>query len=139
MVDTVDPEKRSRIMAKVKSHGNKSTELKLIKLFKEYEIKGWRRKYPVFGKPDFVFPKSRLAIFVDGCFWHGCKKHCRIPESNCSYWVSKIDRNIKRDSLVNSELVKRGWHVLRIWEHELKKGNYEEKLEMIKQIVEQDA
>jgi DNA mismatch endonuclease (patch repair protein) len=79
MVDTVTPEKRSKIMAKVKSHGNKSTELKLIKIFKEYGIKGWRRKYRVFGNPDFVFPRSRLAIFVDGCFWHGCKEHCRLP------------------------------------------------------------
>jgi len=139
MADTVSPEERSKIMAKVKSRGNKSTELKLIKLFKKYGIKGWRRNYPSFGKPDFVFPKSRLAIFIDGCFWHGCKEHCRIPESNSDYWISKIDRNIKRDSLVNSELKKRRWCVLRIWEHELRKENYKEKLELIKKIVEQGA
>jgi DNA mismatch endonuclease (patch repair protein) len=139
MVDTVTPEKRSKIMAKVKSHGNKSTELKLIKIFKEYGIKGWRRKYRVFGNPDFVFPRSRLAIFVDGCFWHGCKEHCRLPESNRDYWVSKIDKNVKRDILINNQLIKKHWTVIRIWEHELRKGYSKEKIEEIKEIVEQDT
>ena len=124
-------------MAKVKSCGNKSTELRTIKFFKEYGIKGWRRKYKLTGNPDFVFPKSRLAVFIDGCFWHGCKEHCRIPESNYEYWVSKIDRNIKRDKLVNLELQKRRWIVVRIWEHELRKNKHVEKIEKIKKIVEQ--
>ena len=92
-MDTVSTQERSRIMAKVKARGNKSTELKLIKLFKDFGIKGWRRNYPLSGKPDFVFLKSRLAVFVDGCLWHGCKEHCRIPKSNRDYWVSKIDKN----------------------------------------------
>ena len=137
MTDTVSPKERSRIMAKVKSQGNKSTELKIIKFFKEYGIKGWRRKYPLVGKPDFVIPKSRLAIFVDGCFWHGCKEHCRMPESNREYWVSKIDKNIKRDKLINKELKKRRWVVIRIWEHDLRKGNHKKKIKRIKELVEQ--
>ena len=124
-------------MAKVKSQGNKSTELKTIKFFRENGIKGWRRRYKLTGNPDFVFPKSRLAVFIDGCFWHGCKEHCRIPESNSDYWVSKIDRNIKRDACVNYELSKKQWLVVRIWEHELQKNNYKEKIAKIKKIVEQ--
>lgn len=139
MADTVSTKERSRIMAKVKGRGNKSTELKLIKLFKEYYIKGWRRKYTLFGNPDFVIPKARLAIFVDGCFWHGCKEHCRMPKSNHEYWVSKIDKNTKRDKLVNKELKKKRWVVIRIWEHELKKGNHKKKLEKIKKLVEQNT
>ena len=62
---------RSEIMRKIKSKGNKSTELRLISLFKEFGITGWRRNYPVKGRPDFVFLNRRIAIFVDGCFWHG--------------------------------------------------------------------
>jgi len=137
MADTVSPKERSQIMAKVKGQGNKSTELKLIKLFKEYDIKEWRRKYPLIGNPDFVISKPRLAIFVDGCFWHGCKEHCRIPKSNCEYWVSKIGRNIKRDKIVNKELKEKRWVVIRIWEHELRKGNHKKRLKKIKKLVEQ--
>lgn len=136
-MDTVNPKERSRIMARVKGQGNKSTELKLIKFFKEYNIKGWKRKYPLTGNPDFVLSKYRLAIFVDGCFWHGCKDHCRIPESNRQYWVSKIDKNIKRDKKINKELKGKKWTVIRIWEHELKKGNHKEKLQKIKKKVQQ--
>ena len=137
MADTVSPGERSRIMAEVKSRDNKSTELKLIKIFKQYGIKGWRRTYPLPGHPDFVFPKSRLAIFVDGCFWHGCNEHCRIPKTNREYWVSKIDKNIKRDKLISKKLKEKEWTVIRIWEHELKKGNHTKKIEKITTIVEQ--
>ncbi|HED00406.1 MAG TPA: DNA mismatch endonuclease Vsr [Proteobacteria bacterium] len=139
MADTVTPKERSQIMAKVKGSGNKSTELKLIKFFKEYGIKGWRRKYPLSGNPDFVIPKARLAIFVDGCFWHGCKEHCRLPATNREYWVSKIDNNIKRDKKINKDLAGKKWFVIRIWEHELKKSNYQKKLKKIKDLVEQGA
>jgi len=139
MSDTVTPQERSQIMAKVKGRGNKSTELKLIKYFKEYGIKGWRRKYPLSGKPDFVIPKARLAIFVDGCFWHGCKEHCRLPATNREYWVAKIDSNIKRDKKINKDLEGKKWLVIRIWEHELKKNNYQKKLMKIKDLVEQGA
>lgn len=138
-MDTVNPKERSRIMAKVKGQGNKSTELKLIKFFKEYNIKGWRRKYPLTGNPDFVLSKCRLAIFVDGCFWHGCKNHCRIPESNRQYWVSKIDKNIKRDKKINKELKENQWMIIRIWEHELKKDNHKKKLQKIKKKVQQNS
>lgn len=124
-------------MAKVKARGNKSTELKLIKIFQEYSIKGWRRNYPLIGKPDFVFPKPRLAIFVDGCFWHGCQEHCRVPESNRDYWVAKINRNKKRDRLISKELRRKNWNVIRVWEHELKKNIYKNKLRKIKKIVQQ--
>ena len=136
MADTVSPKERSKIMRKVKGSGNKSTELKLIKYLKEYGIKGWRRNYPLTGKPDFVFLKARLAIFVDGCFWHGCKEHCRIPESNREYWLSKIDKNIKRDKKINNELQEKKWVVVRIWEHELKNFNYRKQLNKIKKLVE---
>lgn len=120
MTDTVSPKERSRIMTKVKGRENKSTELKLIKFFKEYSICGWRRNYPLTGNPDFVFPKAKLVIFADGCFWHGCEAHCRIPESNYEYWLEKIRKNVKRDKEISKILKDKRWVVIRIWEHELK-------------------
>ncbi|VEN72643.1 Very short patch repair endonuclease [Candidatus Desulfarcum epimagneticum] len=135
-MDTVTPKERSRIMAKVKGSGNKSTEQRLISLFKELGIKGWRRGYPLLGKPDFVFPKARLAVFVDGCFWHGCRDHCRLPSNNQDYWMSKIQRNVERDRLVSRKLAEKNWRVIRVWEHALKKGRHEKKLNEIKQAVD---
>jgi len=136
-MDTVTAQERSRIMAKVKARGNKSTELKLITLFKDYGIKGWRRNYPIPGKPDFVFPNSRLAIFVDGCFWHGCQEHCRLPATNQQYWIDKINRNKKRDHSISKALRFKNWTVLRLWEHDLKGDKFKRKANKIKRIVQQ--
>jgi DNA mismatch endonuclease, patch repair protein len=121
MVDMFSRQQRSEIMSKVKGSGNRATELRLIAIFREYKIRGWRRRKAVFGKPDFIFPASRLAIFVDGCFWHGCPTHGSIPVSNRLFWLRKIKRNCDRDRLVNRELRKTGWRVLRIWQHDLRK------------------
>jgi len=71
------------------------------------------------GRPDFVFPARRLAVFVDGCFWHGCPRHGTMPKGNRSFWRAKITRNRERDREVGAELRRLGWKVLRVWEHEL--------------------
>ena len=107
-------------MAAIKSKGNKATELKLVGIFHQNKIVGWRRNLQLFGNPDFAFPKRRLAVFVDGCFWHGCRKHFRKPSDNREYWHKKILRNQKRDKLVTKNLRNAGWRVLRVWEHSLK-------------------
>ncbi len=120
MADTFTHEERSKIMLQVKSIGNKSTELKLISLFKAHKIIGWRRNYKIFGKPDFVFPQKKIAIFVDGCFWHGHNCRNTSPEDNKAYWVKKISKNISRDKEVSERLMSLGWTVIRIWECELK-------------------
>ena len=119
MADVFSVQKRSQIMSRVKSRGNAATELLLVGVFKEQGITGWRRHYPIFGKPDFVFPKKRLAVFVDGCFWHNCPKHYTQPVNNLAFWQLKLQRNKMRDRLVNKTLKKRGWRVLRVWQHEL--------------------
>lgn len=123
MADTFSQEERSEIMKKVRSKKNKSTELKLIRFFKEKGIKGWRRNYKLLGNPDFVFPKLRVVVFTDGCFWHGHDCRNTKPEDNKTYWVKKIEKNRNRDALVNEELSKKNWKVIRIWECELKKKN----------------
>lgn len=126
MADNFSKEKRSEIMRKVKSTRNKSTELKLITFFKNNNIKGWRRGFPLFGKPDFVFQKARTAIFLDGCFWHGHTCRNTIPKDNKEYWNNKINRNKARDYLVLNILTEKNWKVIRIWECELKDSNFME-------------
>lgn len=123
MTDIWDKQKRSDVMSRIRSQGNKATELRLIAIFREAGITGWRRKQPLLGKPDFVFRKQRLAIFVDGCFWHGCPQCYRRPASNQTYWDEKIRKNHSRDLRVTRELRKAGWSVLRIWEHQLSAKN----------------
>ena len=123
MADIFTKTRRSAVMALIRGWGNKGTELKLIILFKAHGITGWRRKAPVFGKPDFVFPQLKLAVFVDGCFWHGCPIHATQPKSNAEFWQAKIARNIARDRLVTRTLRAKGWRVMRIWEHELARKN----------------
>ena len=72
------------------------------------------------GKPDFAFPEYRIAVFVDGCFWHGCPECYVRPKSNQTYWDNKLRRNKSRDAKVNSELKEMGWTSIRIWEHSMK-------------------
>ncbi len=119
MVDICTPSKRSDVMRLVRSRGNKSTENRLIAIFRENKITGWRRNQKLLGKPDFVFLQQRTCIFVDGCFWHGCPRCYRRPASRQDYWDAKVLGNTARDRQVSKELKKSGWRVLRIWEHQL--------------------
>lgn len=135
MSDVFDKESRSNIMSKVRSKGNRSTEIRLIKIFKEYGITGWRRNYPVKGHPDFVFLQQRVAIFVDGCFWHGHDCRNTRPKDNADYWQKKRERNIKHDLEITQYFEKRGWRVLRIWECELKKMNQIKTVERLQNIL----
>lgn len=135
MADVFDTEKRSEIMRRVKSNKNQSTELKLIEVFKELGITGWRRNYRVNGHPDFVFLQKRIAVFVDGCFWHGYDCRNTRPSDNQEYWQKKRVRNIKHDQEVTAMFEARGWTVLRIWECELKKKNRSLLIEKLNTIV----
>lgn len=123
MTDVFNKEKRSDVMSKIRGKGNKETELALISILKHYKISGWRRNQKIFGKPDFTFWKSRVVIFVDGCFWHSCPIHKTKPKQNEEFWENKLSATIIRDELVTSTLQNKGWTVLRIWEHELKNKN----------------
>jgi DNA mismatch endonuclease (patch repair protein) len=135
MPDIFSQRKRSAVMAAIRSRGNRATELRLIAVFRAHGITGWRRgaslrwqgeggRLKAFRvKPDFVFRSQRLAVFVDGCFWHGCPVHGTQPRHNAKFWRDKIARNRARDRLVTRTLRARGWRVIRIWEHELKRRN----------------
>ena len=123
MTDLFSKAKRSDVMSRIRSRGNAGTELALMAVFRAHGLKGWRRKQAVFGKPDFVFRSNRVAVFVDGCFWHGCPKHGTQPKSNTAFWSEKLRGNKVRDRLVNTTLRKAGWKVVRVWEHELRRKN----------------
>ena len=102
MSDIFSREKRSKVMKAVKSRNTKTTELKLVKLFKELHITGWRRTYPLQGKPDFTFPKKKVVVFVDGCFWHG--HNCRnvTPSDNYEFWNKKRQYNKTHDNEIKN-------------------------------------
>ena len=142
MADVFSKAKRSEVMSRIRSRGNKDTEVKLAKFFRRHKITGWRRQVQISSRaallrgpkikatrqrrpasfsvrPDFVFPKHRLEVFVDGCFWHGCPKHATKPKNNRAFWHRKLSRNKKRDVLVTRALRRANWRVLRIWEHTL--------------------
>ena len=125
MSDVFSKEKRSEVMKAIKSKNTKTTELKMIQIFKELKISGWRRTYPLIGKPDFVFPKKRIVVFVDGCFWHGHDCRNVTPKENSDFWDKKRDYNRAHDKEVTKTLIAKGWNVIRIWECELKKKNRE--------------
>ncbi len=115
------PSMRSKIMSKIKSKNTKA-EILLRKELWRMGIRGYRIHYNLPGRPDIVFTTVKLAVFIDGDFWHGYlwKKGGKIPEK--PYWKGKITSNIARDKRVNIELRKRGWKVTRVWEHEVMKN-----------------
>ncbi len=82
----------------------------------------FRLHYPIFGRPDLVFMKEKVAVFVDGCFWHKCPEHYNKPRTHKTFWEEKISGNVRRDRLVNEKLNAEGWKVLRFWEHTLERN-----------------
>jgi|ERR1035441_10196449 DNA mismatch endonuclease (patch repair protein) len=114
-MDHVSKEVRSKIMALVRSKDGRTTELKLARLLCAAGLRGYRKQWPVAGKPDLAWPGLKVAVFVDGCFWHGCP--CKyLPRSNTDFWQNKIETNKRRDRKVSARLRRAGWIVLRIKE-----------------------
>lgn len=112
---------RSEQMARVRSRDT-SPE---VALRRELWHGGWRYRTHVAlpGTPDLVFHRRRVAVFVDGCFWHGCPEHYRAPAANAEFWVAKVERNSRRDARVDAALAAAGWRVVRVWEHEVRDGS----------------
>jgi DNA mismatch endonuclease, patch repair protein len=114
------PSKRSKAMGAVKGKGNKTTERRLRAALARAGVSGWKlHPRGVQGNPDFYFPNLPLAIFVDGCFWHGCPRCSHGLRINSSFWKAKLTRNRERDRQTNAKLVRIGIRVLRLWEHDL--------------------
>lgn len=115
---------RSKMMAAIKGKGNKGTELRFIQILRKNRIKGWRRGSKLVGRPDVVFPRYHLAIFLDGCFWHGCPRCYRPPSVNVNFWSEKVLKNRRRDRRTTRKLRQMAWQVLRIWECKLVNEQY---------------
>ena len=116
MVDRVSKQKRSKIMAAIHSKNTKPE----ITLRKALWSNGFRYRIHYGNeKIDIAFPSKKLAIFVDGCFWHGCPLHSHIPKSNIEYWQPKLKKNKQRDINTTRNLENKGWQVVRFWEHEI--------------------
>lgn len=130
MADIFTKAKRSEVMSHIRSRGNKDTEMRLVGLMREHRIIGWRRhqqlRIVVGGvtkrvRPDFVFREAGLAVFVDGCFWHGCPKCYVRPKQHRKFWDEKVVTNQARDRRQTRALKAMGWRVLRLWECALTK------------------
>ena len=130
MADIYTRDQRSALMAKVRGRGNATTEIALARLLRAEGWAGWRRQQVIRGRaakdarfrvrPDFVFRTLRVAVFVDGCFWHGCPRHGTGPKANAGFWRAKFLRNRERDRRDTRQLRHGGWKVVRLWEHELR-------------------
>lgn len=127
---------RSKVMRSVKSRGNKTTEGRLSVLFRTSGVKGWRRNQNVYGKPDFTFRNEKIAVFADGCFWHGHDCRNTRPKANAQFWKEKIRDNRMRDKNVNGYLRESGWKVIRFWECEINSPKYGRKLRKLKKLFE---
>lgn len=124
MADTFSKKKRSEIMSRVKSK-NSAIEVKFRKELWKSGFRYRKNSPKYFGKPDLVLRKYKTVIFIDSCFWHGCKRHCRMPISKRDYWVHKIFNNKKRDKQVSLYYKKNDWKIFRIWEHQVKNSQKE--------------
>lgn len=118
MADVMTPEQRSRCMSHIRSR-NTGPEVVIRKMLWALGYR-YRINYRLPGKPDIVFTRQRLAVFIDGCFWHQCPLHYQAPATRPGFWEAKIAGNVRRDRGVDSMLAQDGWSVLRIWEHEVK-------------------
>lgn len=122
MADTMSREQRSRLMSRIKSRGNSTTEVAMVGIMRRSGIVGWRRHLRILSfRPDFVFRRERVVVFVDGCFWHSCPEHGSVPSSNVDFWRGKLEANLARDRRADTSLADSGWKVVRLWEHDVRR------------------
>jgi DNA mismatch endonuclease (patch repair protein) len=119
-MDVFSKSKRAEVMSRIRGRGNRSTERRMAATLRARRISGWQmHRGEISGKPDFFFPALRIALFIDGCFWHACPKCCKMPAENSAFWQKKLGANIKRDRRVRRMLNRAGISVIRLWEHDL--------------------
>ncbi len=119
MADIFSKNKRSEMMSKVRSKDSK-IEIEFRKKLWKVGLHYRKNSFKYFGKPDLVLLKYKTVIFIDSCFWHGCKRHGTTPQIRKKFWKQKLTRNVERDREVTRYYRKRDWKVFRVWEHQLK-------------------
>lgn len=128
-MDNLTKEQRQKNMQNIRSEGSVA-EQKVMRELKKRKIYFAKHVRKIIGKPDIVFRRKKIAVFVDSDFWHGHPERFIMPKTNREYWEAKISRNIQRDKEVNNELESQGWRVIRLWEYDIKK-NFDECIEEI--------
>ncbi|WP_127483782.1 very short patch repair endonuclease [Paenibacillus ehimensis] len=118
MADKISKERRSKNMQAIRSISKLETIVSKALWNRGYRFR--RNVKGMIGKPDIVIKKYKIVVFIDSCFWHGCKEHGHIPKSNSDYWAEKIEKNIMRDNMVTSFYKDAGWNIIRFWEHQIK-------------------
>ncbi|HOC92940.1 MAG TPA: very short patch repair endonuclease [bacterium] len=132
-MDNLTPEQRKKNMSNIRSFGT-APEIKMIRELNRRKIYFSKNVASILGKPDIVFKRKKIAVFIDSDFWHGHKSRGTIPKTNYGYWKEKIENNRKRDRRVTNSLKKDGWIVLRFWEYDIN-NNFEKCVEkLIKEI-----
>jgi len=121
MTDVLTPAQRKHNMSSIRGKNTKP-EIRLRKLLWSQGARGYRIHHSILGKPDIVFTKKKIAIFIDGCFWHKCPVCFQEPETRKEFWKKKISSNVERDLKNTKKLQADGWTVLRFWEHEIRKS-----------------
>jgi DNA mismatch endonuclease (patch repair protein) len=117
MTDFLSKETRGRVMSRIRSRDT-TPELRLRRALHAAGARGWRcHARQIAGKPDLAFTRWKVAVFVDGCFWHCCPEHGNAPRANVAYWQWKLAKNRARDAAVDQALRRGGWNVVRLWEH----------------------
>ncbi len=119
MTDVLNKTQRSKVMRAIKGR-NTAFEMAFRSHLRRAGLR-YRLLNRLPGRPDLIFPAARLAVFLDSCFWHGCRWHCRMPKSNVAYWRKKIAGNRRRDKMVTAEYKELRWKILRLWEHAVKR------------------
>ena len=135
MADNLTKEQRHKNMTNIRST-NTRIEKDVTKALWNLGYRFRKNVKTLPGKPDIAIQKYKIVIFLDSCFWHKCPEHFKKPKSNLEYWEPKIKRNIERDSQINQYYKDNNWHILRIWEHEIKKTNFQNTIEKIKNFIE---
>ncbi|WP_281767431.1 very short patch repair endonuclease [Methanoculleus bourgensis] len=120
MTDVLTKEQRKYNMSRIRGKDT-SPEMKVRKMLYSHGIRGYRLHYKLPGKPDIVFIRKRIAIFIDGCYWHKCPACFKEPQTQNEFWMNKLNSNVERDRKVNEILTSSGWTVLRFWEHQVRK------------------
>lgn len=130
--DVLTPGQRRRNKAAVCSRDN-APELRLRHVLHATGMR-YRLRAALRGKPDVVFPRARVAVFVDGCYWHGCPLHATRPKTNAEWWAARLDRNKARDKEVDAALAAAGWRVIRVWAHEVLSGKPSDLLGVVARV-----
>ncbi|SFB98868.1 T/G mismatch-specific endonuclease [Bacillus sp. OV322] len=129
MADKFSKETRSRIMGSIKRRSK--LEDKVSKALWKKGIRFRKNEKSLYGTPDISIKTFKIVIFIDSCFWHVCPEHFKMPKSNLDFWIKKVNSNIERDKRVTDYYNKKGWNILRIWEHELKKDNFNDTIDAL--------